>query len=147
MFNSLIEEGKYTILTEPFSVSDQLALIRRLLERGVFYVAVAEDDRTILGMQLVLPFAELAALRHVGDIGTYVSSAAHRTGIGRALTERTLEKARKIGFSKIMAMIRGDNPRARAFYKSIGFSQIGIATKHALVRGDYIDEVLMERFL
>ena len=147
LFNSVIEEGKYTALVEPFSVDKQRAFILELLESGVYNVAVAGDDRTLLGMQVVLPLSEILSFRHVGDIGTYVSPSSHRSGVGRALSEATFTAAREKGFSKIMAMIRGDNPRAQAFYKSIGFDYIGTAKKQALVRGEYIDEVLMERFL
>ena len=145
LFNAIIEEGKYTALTEPFTTESQVGLIRRCLSHGTYLVAV--DDGELLGIQLVLPLSELPAFSHVGDIGTYVSSSAHRGGIGRALAEATFVRAKEVGFTKIMAFIRADNPRAQAFYKSIGFAHIGIAHRQARVRGEFIDEVLMERFL
>jgi L-amino acid N-acyltransferase YncA len=145
LFNEFIAEGKYTILVDLFTIERQLELQRLASNKGVYMVAV--DDVTLVGMQLVLPLSELSSLRHVGDIGTYVSPNAHTKGIGRALTEATLKAARERGYSKVMAMIRADNPRAIAFYESIGFRYVGTASGHALVMGQYVDECLMERFL
>ena len=146
LFNAVVEEGKYTALTEPFTIERQLEFIRRMLAEGVYHVAVTSDGE-IIGLQVVLPLSELAAFKHVGDIGTFVSPTSHRSGVGRALAKATFKKAKEVGFTKCMAFIRRDNPRAQAFYKSIGFEEIGIAHRQAFVRGEYIDEVLMERFI
>ena len=162
LINAIIEEGKYTALTEPFTVEGMQNLIGRCASHGTVLVALTNRDVTaaiglrplppqaeedLLGIQLVLPLSELSAFAHVGDIGTYVSSTSLRSGVGRALAEATFKTAKEKGFTKIMAFIRADNPRAQSFYKNIGFEQIGIAHRQARVHGDFIDEVLMERFL
>src|SRR5256885_2634028 len=118
LLNSVIEEGKYTIVVKPFTVDEKLDFIRQIMESGVYHVAVAEDDRTVVGIQLVLPYSTMASLRYVGDIGTYVTASSHRSGMGRALSEATFNLAEQRGFYKIMAMIRGDNPRSQAVYGS-----------------------------
>jgi L-amino acid N-acyltransferase YncA len=146
LLNSVIEEARYTIVVKPFTVDEMFEFIRKTLANGTFFIAIAEDDQ-VLGLQLMLPYSTMASLKHVGDIGTYVAPLSHRSGVGRALSEATFKKAREQGFLKVIAMIRGDNPRAQAFYNSLGFRLIGTALKHAYVRGEYIDEVLMERFL
>jgi L-amino acid N-acyltransferase YncA len=72
---------------------------------------------------------------------------AVRSGVGRSLCAATFEAARERGFVKLSAMIRADNPGALRFYQSQGFRVLGVAERHALVRGRYIDEVLAERFI
>jgi len=146
LFNAIIEEGKYTALTEPFTVEKQLDLIHLCLSKGTYQVAVTTDDR-VVGIQVVLPLSELPAFSHVGDIGTYVDTSAHRQGVARALSEATFRNAKEKGFAKIMAMIRGDNLRAQAFYESIGFEPIGVAKRQARIRGEFFDEMLNEKFL
>ncbi len=145
LMNAIIEEGRYTALTEPFDVDKQLWLIRHCLEKGTYHVAV--NDGKVIGIQVVLPLSELPAFSHVGDIGTYVDTTSHRSGVARAMSEATFKKAKEKGYTKIMAMIRGDNTRAQAFYASIGFEPIGIAKRQARVRGEFHDEVLKEKFL
>jgi L-amino acid N-acyltransferase YncA len=67
--------------------------------------------------------------------------------VGRALAQATFAAARAKGFEKLIAMIRGDNPRATGFYVSQGFKIIGTMRRHAIVNGQYIDEVIAEKML
>ena len=148
LLNPIIEAGKYTIMDEPFSIEDQLDFIRGFPERGVYNAAVSDDTRRVIGIQDVQPISTgVTALRHVGEISTFVSLALTREGIGRCLSLVTFKEARKQGFLKLTAAVRADNPDAFAFYRSLRFRATGKARKHACVRGRYIDEVLMERFL
>lgn len=146
LLNAVIHEGRYTIMVEPITVEEQVEWIKSLADRSACYVAEGADQ-SILGIQSIEPMSAAMALRHVGDISTFVADSAHRQGIGRQLADAALPRAKEIGYSKLIAMIRGDNPRAQAYYMSIGFTPIGTAKRHALVRGEFIDEVLMERFL
>ena len=50
-------------------------------------------------------------------------------------------------FAKIVATIRADNPMAVRFYESQGIRVIGTARHHALVRREYLDEILTECLL
>lgn len=147
LLNPIIAAGNYTILQGPLSVEDQVAFIRRFPERGVFHVAVCEATGRVLGMQDVEALSEDPVFRHVGVIGTFVALDSLRQGVGRRLSEVTFRAARELGFTRLSATIRADNPRAVAFYRSQGFRIIGTAQRHAFVDGRYVDEVLAERFL
>jgi L-amino acid N-acyltransferase YncA len=148
LLNPIIEEGTFTIIDAPISVKDQLDFIRGFPKRGVYHVAVCKDSRRVLGIQDVQPISEtVEAFKHVGEISTFVSLASQRKGIGRSLSQVTFRAANELGFMKLRATIRADNPEAIAFYLGQGFEIIGTAPKHACVRGEYIDEVLAERFI
>ena len=146
MLNAIIETGKYTIL-EPVTPEIQLEFIRGFPPQGVFLVA-ERDDGKILGLQDVSPSSSWSkAMRHVGDIATFIAMDAQGQGVGRALAPVTFVAARAKGFKKLIAMIRGDNPRAVGFYVSHGFKLVGTMHRHALVGGQYIDEVIAEKML
>jgi L-amino acid N-acyltransferase YncA len=147
VLNPLIRAGTYTVIDEPIPVEEQREFIRTFPERGVFHVAVCDRSRQVLGLQDVVPLAESRALRHVGEISTFVAPTSHGSGIGKTLSRATFRAAAEVGFTKLMATIRADNPRAIAFYLSQGFGVIGTARRHALVRGRYVDEVLAEKFI
>lgn len=148
LLNPIIQAGTYTIMDEPLSVDDQIEFIRAFPKRGVFHVAVCKEGQKVLGLQDVQPISTgVNALKHVGEISTFVSLASHREGIGRSLTQATFQAAKEQGFLKIMAAIRADNPQAIAFYLSQGFRVIGTAQKHAFVGGRYVDEILAEKFV
>ena len=148
LLNPIIQAGVYTIMDEPVSLDDQVGFIREFPERGVYHAAVGNDGQTILGIQDVVPISTAVhALKHVGEISTFVRLGSHRNGIGRSLSHATFQAAREQGFLKIRATIRADNPGAIAFYLSQGFQVIGTAQKHAYVGGVYLDEILIERYI
>lgn len=147
LLNPIIAAGADTIMNRPITVADQEQYIRRLAAVGVYRVAAGEGR--ILGIQGVEPLASEPAgvFDHVGDISSFVAADRVRRGIGKALSAATFAAAKARGFRKLMAQIRGDNPRARAFYQALGFALIGVAREQARVGDAYVDEVLMERFL
>ncbi len=149
LLNPIIRAGKYTAMDQEISVADQAAFIRDFPKRGVYNVAVSNENQKVVGIQDVQPAFPvfLNAFKHVGNIGTFVSLDMHRSGVGRNLCETTFKQAKEQGFLKLTAMIRADNPLAVLFYQNQGFKIIGTAKKHAFVGGDYIDEVIAERFL
>ncbi len=148
LLNTIIDAGVYTIMTESITVDDQADWIRSFPERGVFNVAVSSDDGTVLGLQDVVSASpDVRTFSHVGEISTFVSLSALRSGIGRRLSQRTFAAASELGFEKLTATIRADNAGALAFYQSQGFEIAGKLRKHALVQGGYVDEVLTEKFL
>ncbi len=85
-------------------------------------------------------------LAHAGEVSTFVQQDAQGKGVGRSLCRATFEAARRHGFRKLTATGGADNPRAVAFYLGQGFRAVGTMQQHAVIDGDYIDEVLMEKF-
>ncbi|MEO9275184.1 GNAT family protein [Marinomonas sp. 5E14-1] len=61
--------------------------------------------------------------------------------------ESTFEDAKLKGYLKLFAYVRGDNERALAVYLKQGFKVVGTAKKHARVKGVFLDEVLIEKWL
>lgn len=77
---------------------------------------LAEDDQGILGY---------AGLDHGGDVCDVMTIAvlprARRTGLGRALLEELVSRARARGSQRLMLEVRADNTAARTLYASRGF--------------------------
>jgi len=148
IFNPIIEDGRYTVFDTPFSVEAERAYLEAFPQRGIFLLAVDAASDRVVGFQSMEPFAAYTgAFDHVGVLGTYVSLDQRGRGIARALFPRTFEQARGEGYEKIFTFIRADNPAALAAYTAHGFSVIGTARKQAKIRGAYVDEILVEKFL
>jgi L-amino acid N-acyltransferase YncA len=147
LLNPIIAAGIYTAMTETFSAADQLDFIRNFPQRGIYHIALDGDHQNALGIQDVMPISASKVFRYVGEISTFVALDAHRRGVGQSLCRATFSAAKELGYLKLHATVRGDNPQALAFYQSQGFELIGVAQKHAWLHGRYIDEVLLEKFL
>jgi L-amino acid N-acyltransferase YncA len=148
ILNAAIAEGIYTVFDTPFSVEDERRYIEAFPARGVFLVAVRQPDQQIVGFQNLEPFAAYThAFDHVGVMGTYVAAEHRRQGVAAALFRSSFEAARQKGFEKIFTFVRADNPHALAAYRKHGFQVVGTARRQAKIRGAYVDEILIEKFL
>jgi len=148
ILNAVIEEGVYSVFDTPFTVEDEQRYIESFSKRGVFLLAVRQPDRQVVGFQNMEPFAAYThAFDHVGVMGTYIAAAHRRQGVATALFAATFEAARRKSFEKIFTFVRSDNQAALAAYLKHGFSVIGTARRQAKIRGAYVDEILIEKFL
>jgi len=167
LLNAIIAEGNLTSMDRPLTLEEQRAYLRSfpaqgipargipargipargipargIPARGVFHLAVQEETGELLGLQSVEP-----AQGDVGEISTFVALQAHRRGVGRALSAATFREAGRLGYTKLLALIRADNPGALAFYEGVGFRIVGTLARHVLVRGVLLDQVLAEKLL
>ena len=145
LLNPIIEAGIFTIMDTKCSIKDQIDFIRGLPPRSIYNIALCSETGRALGIQDLIPVSiESRVLRHVGEVSTFISLEMRGRGIGSNLMETTCREALSLGFLKIMAMVRADNPQAVSFYKRQGFIVVGTARKHACFRNEYIDEIIME---
>lgn len=148
IFNPIIEAGAYSAFDATFTVEAERAYIEALPERAIFLVAERAVDRVLVGFQSMEPFATWTqAFAHVGVIGTYVDLNCRRQGIAGRLFQATFAAARAKAYEKLLTYIRADNPAALSTYLRQGFRVVGTARRQAKVRGQYVDEVIVERFL
>ncbi|MBN4940772.1 GNAT family N-acetyltransferase [Stenotrophomonas pavanii] len=110
------------------------------------YVAVLEDR--VVGMYKMGPnFPDLGA--HVASATYVVDAAARGRGVGRALVEHSLERARAEGFLAMQFnYVVSTNGPAVALYRKLGFAVVGSlpeAFRHR--ESGLVDVFVMHRFL
>ena len=137
VLNPIIEARLYTALDTPFSVETERDYVIDFPERGIWKVAVREPDKTIVGFQVMEPYATYThAFDHVATLGTYVDLSAAATG-HRAPAVRGDPRGRAAdkGYEKIFTFVRADNPAALQAYLGQGFVVVGNAKRQAKVDG------------
>jgi L-amino acid N-acyltransferase YncA len=148
ILNAIIEAGAYTVLDTPFTVDEERRYIANFPPRGTFHVAVETHSDRLVGLQSMEPFAAYSgAFAHVGTIGTFVDLAERRQGIGTRLSQVTFDRARRLGYEKLFTYVRADNAASLAFHLKLGFRIVGTARRQAKIHGQYVDEIIIERFL
>lgn len=148
ILNPVIESGAYTVLDSPVTADFEREFIKNFPERGLFYTALDEHSKKIIGFQNIEPFAAYtSAFDHVGIIATYVNLSYRRQGVGQHLSEVVFENAGAKGYEKLFTYIRADNAGALAFYSKLGFRIVGTAQKQARIGQKYVDEIIVEKFL
>lgn len=144
VLNAVIAEGRYTLFDKPFSDSEERAFIASLGERAVLHVAVV--DGTIVGIQSVDRFASYAdSVSHVAQVGTWLVPEVRGRGIGKRLWVESLAFAREHGYRKVVISVLAHNHQALRYYRSLGFTDIGVARDHVRLNGAFYDEIFLER--
>lgn len=135
------EEVKYT-------VEKELAMIAAMEEAERQTLIVAEVDGEIAGTCSLHEAGKYARLRHRSSIGISLLQKFWGLGIGTAMMQTLLETAAALGFEQMELEVVGDNERAIALYKKLGFAETG-RMPDALKRddGSYCDNVYMMRKL
>lgn len=100
---------------------------------------VAVDDTGPVGFQALSSFQPLPP--GWADIGTFVRSGLHGTGVGTALLAATCAAARARGVVALNATIRADNTGGLSFYRARGFVPYGISPGQPLRDGTPVDRL------
>ena len=107
-------------------------------------VLVATVDGAPAGSIVSGPPFQLASNSHqLGIKGLAVDPARRREGIGAALIEALVERARGAGIRRLTLRVLSTNPAARALYERAGLRGRRRAARGLLLDGVYVDDVLM----
>jgi ribosomal protein S18 acetylase RimI-like enzyme len=144
VLNAVIAEGRYTLFDTPFSDAEEEAFIASLGDRSVLHVAVAGES--IVGVQCVDRYASYAdSVSHIAHIGTWLLPECRGRGIGKRLWAESLAFARQCGYRKALISVLAHNDQALRFYRSVGFTDIGVAREHVRLNATFYDEIFLER--
>lgn len=117
---------------------------QRELSDPRFTVRLAEEDGEVAGFAKLgppsLPFEVQGPTAELRQL--YVLKPWHGSGVARVLMDWAIAEARARGAEQMFLSVFTDNHRARRFYASYGFEQVGT---YAFMVGSHADEDLILR--
>lgn len=113
-------------------------------EQSVLYVA--EVDGRIVG-QVDAHVSSYPKARHVASLGIAIVNGYRELGIGRILMEQVLAWMKARGVEKAALEVFSTNARAIALYRKMGFEIEGARRRQFKIRGQYVDDVYMAKWL
>lgn len=146
LYNALIPTTTVTWRDHPADAAEMGAWwdAQQAAERPVL---VAEDAGTVVGYTTWTAFRGFPGYRHTAELTIHVDGTRHGRGVGRALIEALVERARAHGVHVLVAGIDGGNAGSVAFHQRLGFTEVGrmpeVGTKH----GRWLTLVLLQRVL
>jgi len=129
----------------PDTESDERGYIE-YLKRDKTLFLLAMHEGTLVGYTLSL-IGQFKMNAHVADIGISVRSGYRDKGIGTQLIEGTLQRLAKRGVKKATLSVFSPNKDAIRFYRRLGFTAEGVRKKQWLYHKEYINEVIMVKWL
>jgi ribosomal protein S18 acetylase RimI-like enzyme len=139
--DSVSREHKYLAFLEgpPIDMAEDFVL-NNLKYHWPHLVALAEGK--------VVGWCDITALdrpvfAHAGSLGIGVLASYRGHGIGRALIQAALEKAKQKALTRIELTVRENNKPAIALYKKFGFLEEGLHVNAVCINGVYEHHISM----
>lgn len=110
-------------------------------------VLVAEHDASVLGWASLNRFNPRPAYDHVADLSVYVERLARGRGVGHALLDALVARARRLDYHKLVLAAFPTNKPGIALYHRLGFREVGVYREQGLLDGRWVDVVVMEHLL
>ena len=92
-------------------------------------------------------FNQRPAYDHVVDLSVYVERAWRGRGVGGAVLAALVDRARTLGYHKMVLAAFPDNAAGMALYARLGFTRVGVYREQGRLDGRWVDVVVMERLL
>ncbi|TSI16791.1 GNAT family N-acetyltransferase [Brevibacterium aurantiacum] len=113
---------------------------------------VAELDGSVLGWAAATPTSDRDVYRGVIEHSVYVDPHATGRGLGSALLESLIERARGLGFWMLQASILPENTGSLRIHEKAGFRRVGRRERIGFMTfgphaGTWRDTVLIEKRL
>jgi phosphinothricin acetyltransferase len=108
-------------------------------------LTVKDEKRRVIGFGLLHAFHPADSFRRTAEIGYFLDPGVVGRGIGTALLERLIERARAMGIRTILASISSRNDESLAFHRRRGFVEVGRFRRIGEKFGEDFDVVYMQR--
>jgi RimJ/RimL family protein N-acetyltransferase len=151
MMNAIVQEDIYTLVGPGERVLTAERERERIAEHAVqpgYLYLVADVAGQIVG-RLDFSNGQWRKIEHAGMLALYIRQGWRERGVGTLLLQRLLGWAAEHPLiEKVTLAVFSNNPRAIAVYQKCGFAEEGrCARDMKLASGEYIDSVLMYRFV
>ncbi len=115
--------------------------------RYVLLVAVDPDGEVIGCASLNRYHPEFDTSSGVADVKCFLGLGVQRRGIGSMLVAELERHARQHDFHKLVARAFPANRGSRKLLRKFGFRVVGVHKRDAVIDGDYVDVMLLEKLL
>jgi L-amino acid N-acyltransferase YncA len=146
IYNHAIEDRLATLETQPRTPEERAEWLATRGPRHPVLVA-ADGSGTIVGWGSLNPFNPRPVYNHVVYFSVYVGREYRGRGIGDALLGALEERARALGYHKMVLAAFPTNIPGMRLYERRGFTKVGIYHEQGMLDGRWIDVIIMEKIL
>jgi phosphinothricin acetyltransferase len=146
IYNEGIEDRVATLETQTRTPEERAQWLASRGPRHPVLVAV-DGAGEVAGWGSLNQFNPRPAYDHVVDFSVYVARDRRGRRIGDLLLGALEERARAIGYHKMVLAAFPDNAAGMRLYERHGFRTVGIYREQGLLDGRWVDVIVMEKIL
>lgn len=144
IYNQGIEDRVATLETQLRTPEERAGWLAARGPRHPVLVAVNRDN-AVVGWASLNPYNPRPAYDNVADFSIYVGREQRGQGVGDALLAALDERARGLGFHKMVLAAFPTNAPGMRLYERHGFTTVGIFHEQGMLDGRWIDVIVMEK--
>jgi phosphinothricin acetyltransferase len=145
IYNQGIQDRVATLETEERTPEERGAWLAARDPRHP--VLVAEAAGAVVGWGSLNVFNPRRAYDHVADFSIYVDRDARGRGVGGRLLAALVDRARGLGYHKLVLSAFPFNEAGLQVYRRAGFREVGIYREQGQLDGKWVDTIIMEKLL
>jgi L-amino acid N-acyltransferase YncA len=142
IYNHYVRTSTATFDTEEMSHDERLAWLTA--HAGDHPALVAVADGAVVGWGSLSRWGSRCAYRHTVEISIYIAAEATGGGIGPALGDALLERARELGHHAVISQIVHENEASLKMAGRLGYEHVGTLRQVGRKFDRWLDVVLME---
>jgi len=140
IYNYFVLNSTCTYDLEPESLAEREAWFAHHSPEK-YPVIVAERNGEIVGWGSISKFRDRAGYDPTVEASVYVAADFHRQGLGRALLEDLIDRARALGYHSVIGGTSADQAASLALQEALGFEQVAYLKEVGLKWGRWLDVV------
>jgi L-amino acid N-acyltransferase len=145
IYNHAILNSSATFDVTTKTVDQWRRLLSYCSEEYPLIVAVTEGR--VVGWGMLKPFIDRPAARFTTENAVYVDPNCGGKGIGTALMEELIQRARKNGYHAIIAMVVDGNAASERLHEKVGFQRAGLMREVGHKFDQWLDLIVFELIL
>ncbi len=142
IYNQGIEDRVATFETRPRTADDVLEWFS-----APHQVVVVERDEGVVAFAATSTYRPRDCYKGIAEFSIYVERDERGRGFGRLAMEALCDAAALAGFWKLVSRVFVENAASRELLKKLGFREVGIYQRHAMLDGEWRDVVIVEKLL
>lgn len=146
IYNQGIEDRVATLETQPRTAEERARWMAAKSQRHPVLVAT-DSSGAVVGWGSLNQFNPRPAYDHVVDFSIYVGREQRGRGVGDALLGALEERARALGYHKMILAAFPTNAPGMRLYQRHGFVTVGIYREQGRLDGRWVDVIAMEKIL
>ncbi len=142
IYNQGIHDRVATFETEPRTVD----AVRGWFETG-YPIVVVESGGKVIAWASTSSYRPRACYARNAEFSVYVDRESRGLGAGTLAMQALIEAATEVGLEKLVSRVFVENLGSRAMLRKVGFRDVGVYERHAMLDGVWRDVVIVERLL
>ena len=114
---------------------------------GAYPIVVVEEDGAVVSFAAASAYRPRECYAGIAEFSVYVAREARGRGAGKLAMAALIERAERAGFWKLVSRVFVENAPSRKLLASLGFREVGVYERHAMLDGVWRDVVIVERLI